>query len=188
MPGTTNLYGEPLLTRKSDIANKVAVSQTLYPIELMGRLQSLKQIRVRITLPVYRLENGRTRTFQKEYLATHPDAPRDLFTLDPESIEAQKAQHEILQMRTFLRNSQAVQCKLNPLSSRARAWSLMAIVAYVLGEASIMVLRILTVILNTSKWQFFRKTVTKRKSGHLKNACKFRKRIALNTSGTLVLP
>ena len=96
MPGTTNLYGEPLLTRKSDIANKVAVSQTLYPIELMGRLQSLKQIRVRITLPVYRLENGRTRTFQKEYLATHPDAPRDLFTLDPESIEAQKAQHEIL--------------------------------------------------------------------------------------------
>lgn len=97
MPATTNLYGEPLLARKSDIANKTANSQTFFPIELMGRLTSLKQIRVRITLPVYRLENGRTRTFQKEYLATHPDAPRDLFTLDPESIEAQKAQHEILQ-------------------------------------------------------------------------------------------
>ena len=92
----SNQYGEPLLTRKSDIANKSSVSQNLYPLELMGRVQNLKQIRVRITLPVYRLENGRTKTLQKEYLALHPDVPRDLFTMDPESIEAQKAQHDIL--------------------------------------------------------------------------------------------
>lgn len=88
--------GEPFLTRKSEIAAKVTQSKKEFPLEVMGKYQGLKQIRVRIGLPVYRIENGRTRTFQREYLATHPDAPSDLFTKDPESLAAQKAQHEIL--------------------------------------------------------------------------------------------
>lgn len=92
-----NLYGEPLLTRKSDIASKVATSTTLFPLEVMGKYQRLKQIRVRIGLPVYRISNGRTRTYQREYIVTHPDVPSDLFTKDPESLQAQRAQHEILQ-------------------------------------------------------------------------------------------
>lgn len=90
-------FGAPLLTRKSEIATKKQTSTTLYPLEVMGNVQRLKQITVRIGFPVYRIENGRTRTFQREYLATHPDAPSDLFTLDPESLEAQRAQHQILQ-------------------------------------------------------------------------------------------
>lgn len=90
-------FGAPLLTRKSEIAAKTSTSTTLYPLEVMGKYQRLKQITVRIGFPVYRIENGRTRTFQREYLATHPDAPADLFTLDPESLEAQRAQHQILQ-------------------------------------------------------------------------------------------
>jgi len=92
----TNRFGDPLLTRKSEIKNKVLKSSTLYPLEVMGKYQPLKQITVRIGLPVYRIENGRTRTFQKEYLATHPDVPSDLFRKDPESLEAQRAQHNIL--------------------------------------------------------------------------------------------
>ncbi len=96
MTSISNQYGAPLLTRKSEIADKAAKSNTLHPLEVMGKYQRLKQITVRIGLPVYRIENGRTRTFQKEYLATHPDAPADLFTKDPESLEAQRAQHEIL--------------------------------------------------------------------------------------------
>lgn len=92
----TNRFGAPLLTRRSEIASKVAKSQTLYSLEVMGEYQPLKQITVRIGLPVYRIENGRTRTFQKEYLVTHPNVPSDLFTTDPESLEAQRAQHEIL--------------------------------------------------------------------------------------------
>ena len=96
MSTAANQFGAPLLTRKSEIAAKVATTQTLYPLEVMGKYQRLKQITVRIGLPVYRIENGRTRTFQKEYLATHPDAPSDLFTTDPDSLEAQRAQHEIL--------------------------------------------------------------------------------------------
>ena len=90
-------YGAPLLTRTSEIASKCSSSKTLFPLEVMGAYQRLKQIRVRIGLPVYRMQNGRTRTFQKEYLATHPDVAADLFTLDPDSIAAQKAQHTILQ-------------------------------------------------------------------------------------------
>lgn len=92
-----NEFGYPLLTRKSEIAAKLAQSTTLFPLEVMGKYQRLKQITVRIGLPVYRIENGRTRTFQKEYLVTHPDAPEDLFSMDPESTPAQKAQHVILQ-------------------------------------------------------------------------------------------
>lgn len=89
-------FGEPLLTRKSEIATKAANSKTLYPLEVMGKYQRLKQITVRIGLPVYRISNGRTRTFQREYLAIHPDAAPDLFTKDPDSLEAQRAQHQIL--------------------------------------------------------------------------------------------
>lgn len=90
-------YGAPLLTRKSEISAKCASSKTHFPLEVMGKYQGLKQITVRIGMPVYRIQNGRTRTYQKEYLATHPDVASDLFTLDPESIAAQKAQHTILQ-------------------------------------------------------------------------------------------
>ena len=97
MPIDINKFGEPLLTRKSDISGKVASTKTQFPLEVMGRYQPLKQIRVRIGLPVYRIENGRTRTFQKEYLVKHPDKPADLFITDTDSIAAQRAQHEILQ-------------------------------------------------------------------------------------------
>lgn len=90
-------FGAPLLTRTSEIATKCASSKTLFPLEVMGKYQRLKQITVRIGVPVYRMQNGRTRTFQREYLATHPDVAADLFTLDPDSIAAQKAQHAILQ-------------------------------------------------------------------------------------------
>lgn len=90
-------FGASLLTRTSEIASKCASSKTLFPLEVMGKYQRLKQITVRIGVPVYRMQNGRTRTFQKEYLATHPDVAADLFTLDPESVAAQKAQHTILQ-------------------------------------------------------------------------------------------
>lgn len=90
-------FGAPFLTRKSDIASKATASTTLYPLEVMGKYQGLKQITVRIGFLVYRIENGRTRTFQREYIATHPDEPSDLFTLDPESEKAQRAQHHILQ-------------------------------------------------------------------------------------------
>ncbi len=96
MTSINNQYGFPFLTRISEIEEKTEGSQIQYPLEVMGKYQGLRQIRVRIGLPIYRIENGRTRTFQKEYLATHPDARTDLFIKDTESLETQRAQHEIL--------------------------------------------------------------------------------------------
>lgn len=52
-------------------------------------------IRVDVSFLCYRLESGRTRRKQIEYLEKNPNAPRDLFG-DPESGETQKAQHQIL--------------------------------------------------------------------------------------------
>lgn len=93
----TNQFGDPFLTRKSEISEKATKTNTLFPFEVMGKYQRLKQITVRIGFPVYRIKNGRTRTFQKEYLATHSNVAPDIFTTDPESMEAQRVQHEILQ-------------------------------------------------------------------------------------------
>lgn len=95
MTAAMDRFGEPFFTRKSEIAAKAASSSTFFPLEVMGKYQRLKQITVRIGLPVYRIGNGRTRTFQKEYLATH-HVPPDLFTADPDSLAAQRAQHDIL--------------------------------------------------------------------------------------------
>ena len=45
---------------------------------------------------MYRLENGRTKTLQKEYLARNPNEPSDLFQRDHDSFAAQYAQDKIL--------------------------------------------------------------------------------------------
>ena len=60
-----------------------------------GENYHLSVIRVETSFLRYRLENGRTRRKQIEYLQNNPDAPSDLFN-DPESNEAQEAQNIIL--------------------------------------------------------------------------------------------
>ncbi|MCR5694875.1 MAG: hypothetical protein K6G89_07915 [Clostridia bacterium] len=67
-----------------------------HPIEFRGKAEKLPVIRVRIGFPVYRLNNGRTSTYQLEYLALRPDLPEDFFKRDNDAISAQKAQHEVL--------------------------------------------------------------------------------------------
>jgi hypothetical protein len=62
----------------------------------MGKYRSLPIIEVRIEMPIYRLQNIRTINLQKEYIVTHKDKPAHLFSADPESIEAQEAQHILL--------------------------------------------------------------------------------------------
>ena len=47
---------------------------------------------------VYRIENIRTKSLQKQWLAQHRDQPKDLFTSDPFSIEAQETQHQVLKL------------------------------------------------------------------------------------------
>ena len=63
-----NQFGAPLLSRKEEIARKTEKPESFYPIEIMGRLQNIPVISVRIEMPVYRLANGRTKSAQLEYL------------------------------------------------------------------------------------------------------------------------
>ena len=91
-----NNFGFPLIQRKEEIAKKIQSPESHYTIEIMGRRRSIPVISVRIEFPVYRLANGRTRSAQLEYLTLNPEVPRDLFTADNDSYDAQKAQHEIL--------------------------------------------------------------------------------------------
>ncbi len=67
-----------------------------YPVPFQGTLQHLPIRAVSVEAPKYRLDNGRTEAAQLQYLATHPEANRNLFAADMESESAQLAQHEIL--------------------------------------------------------------------------------------------
>ncbi len=91
-----NQFGAPLLSRKEEIARKTEKPESFYPIEIMGRLQNIPVISVRIEMPVYRLANGRTKSAQLEYLTKHKDIPRDIFDNDHDSFEAQSIQHSLL--------------------------------------------------------------------------------------------
>src|SRR5690242_6604621 len=60
-----------------------------------GKIQPLNVYLVPISLPVYRLENGRTLASQQEYIVKH-GKPDDFFTKDVESLEALQAQDQLL--------------------------------------------------------------------------------------------
>jgi hypothetical protein len=65
-------------------------------VTLQGQVRDFPIIKVRINVPKYRLENGRTSSAQVEFLAKHKDARKDLFSGDPELLDAQEAQHQLL--------------------------------------------------------------------------------------------
>lgn len=67
------------------------------PEEYRGKYHPLKIIEVPIELLVYRIENIKTKSLQKQWLVTHPDCEKNFFTEDPGAIEVQEAQHQILQ-------------------------------------------------------------------------------------------
>jgi hypothetical protein len=65
-------------------------------IIFQDKQQTLPIIRIPIEVPKYRILNGRTATLQQEWLAMNPDRGEDFFAKDPESIEVQQAQHNLL--------------------------------------------------------------------------------------------
>lgn len=66
-----------------------------FPLRWKGQDIPLHIIRTDVRFLRYNLESGRTHRMQLEYLASHPDDPKDLFD-DPESKAAQDAQETIL--------------------------------------------------------------------------------------------
>ena len=90
-------FGYPTQTRIMEIQQLVENhrGEKQY-IEYQGKYRDLPVVEVKIELPVYRIENVRTKNLQKEYIAKHPDISKDIFTADPYSIEAQETQHILL--------------------------------------------------------------------------------------------
>lgn len=73
-----------------------APSGATFRVEFKGQNTDLPIIRVPISLPKYRMANGRTSSLQAEFLVTTPAARKDLFSGDPELLDAQEAQHKLL--------------------------------------------------------------------------------------------
>lgn len=96
----TYMYGYPNVQRIMAVTEAVKNSQTgeKYQIDYRGKYRPLPVIEVPIEMLVYRIENIRTKSLQKQWLAQHRDQPRDLFTSDPFSIEAQETQHQVLKL------------------------------------------------------------------------------------------
>ncbi len=96
----TYSFGYPNLQRTIAIDEAVSGSWNgdKYQVNYRGKYRPLPIIEVPIEMPVYRIENIRTKSLQKQWLAQNRDLPRDLFTSDPFSIEAQENQHQVLKM------------------------------------------------------------------------------------------
>ena len=91
-------FGFPMNKRMmiiADALNSPHAHETQHE-EYRGKYRPLNIIEVPIELLVYRIENIRTKSLQKQWLVTHPDCGKDFFTADPGSIEVQEAQHQIL--------------------------------------------------------------------------------------------
>ena len=116
-PAGASRFGRPHPTRIAEFDALLARHDgRTYPVEFQGAPQYLRVIRVPIDLPKYRMGNGRTVSLQEEYQATHPSARADLFSGDPELLDAQEVQHDILvalgklgDLRKFFEDTRNVQ-------------------------------------------------------------------------------
>lgn len=89
-------FGYPENRRLVEIDDALRhVKESVYE-EYRGKYRPLDVIEVPIELLVYRIENIRTKSLQKEWLTQHPDLSKNFFLGDSYSIEVQETQHQIL--------------------------------------------------------------------------------------------
>jgi len=69
--------------------------RSTFDVPFRGSRPSFLKIKIKTSFPLFRVQSGRTRRAQCEYLARHPDLPQDFFR-DPEDARVQKAQYAIL--------------------------------------------------------------------------------------------
>jgi hypothetical protein len=81
--------------RRDVIATQADSSQSTESREFRGEVRELKKIRVSLSVPIYRLANGRTKVAQLQHIKAQ-GLPEDFFTFSDENEAAQIAQHEIL--------------------------------------------------------------------------------------------
>lgn len=89
-------FGYPTPRRKTEISEAINSSKENYQINYQGKYRPIPVIEVRIELLVYRIENIRTKSLQREWLAKHLDLSKSFFKEDPYCIEVQETQHQIL--------------------------------------------------------------------------------------------
>lgn len=85
-----------IITRIQTLKTLAEHPLRMLPFKFRGVNRDMPVVSVRISLPVYRVGNRRTKTLQEEYLANHPELARDFFSCDEDSIAVQSAQNEIL--------------------------------------------------------------------------------------------
>lgn len=92
-----SLYGWPLPARLEEFA-KLRQQKGLptFRVTFQGQNRDFPIIRVPLNLPKYRLTNGRTASSQAEFLAKNPVRPKTYFLEDPELLDVQQTQHELL--------------------------------------------------------------------------------------------
>lgn len=91
-------FGYPLERRKKELDACLRQSPIAHHLQqVKGEIISLPIVRVPIELPKYRLSNGRTASLQQEWLSNNAQAPEDYFERDPEWLDAQMTQHELLE-------------------------------------------------------------------------------------------
>lgn len=97
IPSSDSRFGWPQNKRCEELEKlrKEPTGKT-HRIVFKGQNTDLPIVRVQIALPKYRMANGRTSSLQAEHLATNPSVRRDLFSGDPELLDAQEAQHKLL--------------------------------------------------------------------------------------------
>lgn len=94
---TSSRFGWPMHLRLEEFSKLLqAESLPTFRIEFQARIQDFPIIRVSLSLPKYRLANGRTASAQDEFLAKNEKERRDLFSGDPEMLDAQQVQHQLL--------------------------------------------------------------------------------------------
>lgn len=91
-----DMFASSKIIRRDIIRKLVDASSASVKFRFRGNNQSMPVISVRLSLPIYRVGNRRTKTLQEEYLVKHPDLPKSFFAEDVDSVAVQVAQDEIL--------------------------------------------------------------------------------------------
>lgn len=87
--------GQRVATLSAQVAHPIATHQTWEVFD--NKESSLPVVSTPIGLPVYRMNNGRTRSTQLQYMEEN-QLPADFFAAGQENEQAQQAQHEILEV------------------------------------------------------------------------------------------
>jgi hypothetical protein len=94
---TASRFGYPLALRQEEFTKlSTAADLPTHRVVFKGTTNDFPILKVSVNLPKYRLSNGRTASAQEEYLAKHPERPRNLFEQDPELLEVQEIQNQLL--------------------------------------------------------------------------------------------